>query len=172
MKIVALITMFGLLSILAASTKTVEAEGNNVLKVGDSVIDLIEEYSIEDQHGVLRILSKDTEEIIISFDMKLSKKFHKWLNEKESNYLSRNKAEYIIDIREMPSIITWLFAGPKMRKYGFRILLIKEGDLGDRFPKEEGSFTVIKLGQDQKVTNIRFIDNIDSLTKYIEVEVE
>lgn len=166
MKIVALITLFSLLSILPESTKTVEADTDYVLKVND----VIEAYTIEDQHGTLRTLNKDTKEVIISFDMKLSKKFHKWLNDKESTYLSRNKTEYIIDIREMPSIITWLFAGPKMRKYGFRILLIKEGDLADRFPKEEGSFTVIKLDQDHKVTNIRFIDNIDSLVKYFEVE--
>lgn len=166
MKIVALITMFSLLSILTGLTKIVKAEGDYVLKVND----VIEAYTIEDQHGKLCTLNNDTQKIIVSFNMKLSKKFHKWLDEKESNYLPRNKTEYIIDIREMPSVITWLFAGPKMRKYGFKILLIKEGDLGDRFPKKEGSFTVIKLDQNQKVTNISFIDNIDSLVKYVEVE--
>ncbi|MGR3317534.1 MAG: hypothetical protein ACUZ8O_03570, partial [Candidatus Anammoxibacter sp.] len=94
--------------------------------------------------------------------------FHKWLKDKESNYLMDRNTEYIIDITGMPSIITWLFAGPKMRKYGFRILLIKEGNFGDNIPKREGKFTMIKLDEDHNITNISFFDNMDAIRAYIE----
>ena len=128
----------------------------------------MEAYTLEDQFGTLRTLQKDTEEVILSFDMKLSKVFHKWLKDKESNYLMNRNTEYIIDITEMPSIITWLFAGPKMRKYGFRILLIKEGNFGDNIPKQEGKFTMIKLDENHNITNISFLDKMDAITAYIE----
>ena len=124
----------------------------------------MEAYTLEDQFGTLRTLQKDTEEVILSFDMKLSKVFHKWLKDKESNYLMNRNTEYIIDITGMPSIITWLFAGPKMRKYGFRILLIKEGNFGDNIPKQEGKFTMIKLDENHNITNI----SMDAITAYIE----
>ena len=128
----------------------------------------MEAYTLEDQHGTLRTLQKDTEKVIVSFDMKLSKSFHNWLKEKESSYLADNKTEYIIDITGMPRIVTWLFAGPKMRKYGFRILLIKEKGFVDNFQKKEGTFTVITLDSDHKITNISFPDNIDAIAKSIE----
>ncbi len=155
-----------LISLLLVSTTEMpaNAEDSGVLKQNDH----LEAYTLEDQHEISHTLQKDTEKVIVSFDMKLSKKFHQWLKEKDDSYLADRKTEYIIDIRGMPSIITWLFAGPKMRKYGFQILLIKEGDLGDKLPKQEGEFTVIELDSNHKATNISFLNNIDAITKSIE----
>ncbi|MGR3176574.1 MAG: hypothetical protein ACUZ8E_00780 [Candidatus Anammoxibacter sp.] len=158
-----LVTLISLFFVLEVNVLA-ETEGNSVLKEND----YMEAYTLEDQHGTLRTLQKDTETIILSFDMKLSKTFHKWLKDEESNYLINRNTEYIIDITGMPSIITWLFAGPKMRKYGFRILLIKEGDFGDRIPKQEGKFTMIKLDENHKVIDISFLDKIDAIRAYIE----
>lgn len=163
MKKLILVTLISLVFVLEVSVLA-ETDGNSVLKEND----YMEVYALEDQHGTLRTLQKDTEEVIISFDMKLSKTFHKWLKDKESNYLASRKAEYIIDITGMPSIITWLFAGPKMRKYGFRILLIKEGNFGDNIPKQEGKFTMIKLDENHKVIEISFLNNMDAIAKSIE----
>lgn len=146
------------------SAKTGETTERTVLKEND----YMEEYMLEDQHGVLHTLQKDTEKVIISFDMELSKAFHKWLNDKESTFLVDHKIEYIIDITKMPNIITWLFALPKMRRYGFQILLIREGHFGDKFPKQEGKFTVIKLGTDHKVNNISYLDKMDAIAESIE----
>ena len=132
------------------------------------VNDVFETYSLEDQFGEIQTLRKDTKTVIASFDMKLSKSFHKWLKLKDDSYLDDNKAEYIIDIREMPKIITYLFAGPKMRKYKFSIRLIKDGVYGDEYPKQEKSFTVITLNQDHSISDISFINDFDELAKRLE----
>ncbi len=140
-----------------------EDETADLIKVND----VFDTYSLEDQFGEIQTLRKDTKTVIASFDMKLSKSFHKWLKIKEDSYLDDNKAEYIIDIRGMPKIITYLFAGPKMKKYGFPIRLIKEGEYGDEFPKQEKMFTVITLNADRTISDISFIDDFDELANQI-----
>lgn len=137
---------------------------NGKLKEGDH----IETYSLQDQHEVVQELKKDTKTVIFSFGMDLSKKFHKLLKSKDNNYLANNKTEYIIDIRGMPSLITWLFAGPKMRKYGFPILLVKEGDFPEKFPSQEDKFTILKLDEKHSITEISFIDDINKVISIIE----
>ncbi len=152
------------ISIFTQITVSADTKEESLLKEND----LMEPYSLEDQHGVLQTLNEDTEEIILSVNMKLSKAFHKWLKEKDDSYLSDNKTDYIIDIRGMPSIITWMFAGPKMRKYGFPILLVKDGDFPDKFPTVEGKFTVLKLDSNHNISEISFIDDPDKIAEFIE----
>lgn len=130
--------------------------------------DIMETYSLEDQHGALQNLQPGTEVVIMSFDMKVSKEFHKTLKGKEKTYLSDNKIEYIVDIRGMPSLVTWMFAGPKMRKYKFPILLVKEGNFPDKFPKQEGKFTILKLDPQHNITDISYIGDIKKVIEYID----
>ena len=125
----------------------------------------LEPYTFEDQHGVKKEIKQDTELVLMSFEMDLSKGIHKFLEEKEADYLDKHHAQYVIDISPMPSIITWLFAGPKMRKYPFPILLVDDEDFAPKYPKQEGKIVALKLDQDRTISDIRFFESMEEIDK-------
>lgn len=126
------------------------------VKVGDK----FQEYKLEDAHHKEHSLKPDTKLVLISFEMDLSKSIHKWLAKKEPNFLEKNKAEYVADITEMPGIITWLFARPKMQKYPFTILLADDENFAPRFPKEEEKILAVELDNSRVIKNISFFKNM------------
>jgi hypothetical protein len=100
---------------------------------------------LTDQHENPVNLGSETELVLLSFDMALSKSMHGFLSEKEPDYLATHSTQYVSDIAKMPKIITFLFAGPKMRKYPFPIILNEADDFGPLFPQQEDKITAIKL---------------------------
>ncbi len=131
------------------------------LQVGDTV----ETYTLEDQHGEKHTLKDDTRHLLISGTMSVSKEMNTWLNEKDKNYLAQNSTEYISDITEMPALVTWLFAGPKMRKYPFEILLADDENFAPKYPLEEGKILMLDLDASKKVTGISYFENMDQIEK-------
>lgn len=132
-----------------------------VVKVGDT----FSGYTLEDAHGVKHSLKPETKLVLMSFNMELSKGIHKWLSEKDADFLGKNKTEYVVDITEMPGIITWMFARPKMKKYPFQILLADDEDFAPKYPKEEAKISAIELGTDSKVQKISFFTDMDAVDK-------
>ena len=138
-----------------------EAAAPAPLKKGDHFAG----YELENQHGVKHQLAGDTELVLMSFDMELSKSVHAYLSEKDPNYLREHHVEYVVDITEMPGIISYLFAKPKMRKYPFDILLADDETFGPKFPKEDKKLLVIELAKDRTVKNIQFLDSMEAVDK-------
>lgn len=130
-----------------------------------AVGDTFKPYTLEDPHGTLHTMRADTKLVIMSFEMELSKGIHAWLETKDADFLEKNKAEYVADITEMPDIITFLFARPKMRKYPFQILLADDDNFAPQFPKEEGRFVAFELSPEKVVTNISYFATMDDLDK-------
>lgn len=129
------------------------------LKVGDT----LETYSLVDNHGKMHQLKADTEVVLLSFEMDKSKEIHNWLAEKEPDFLTKNKTEYIADITKMPAIITKLFAGPKMAKYKFPILLANEKGFAEKYPKSPQKITTLILDKNRNVSHILFLNNMDEV---------
>ncbi len=125
-------------------------------KVGD----LFEPYKLQTQHKKPHTMSPETKVIVLSFEMSLSKKVHQALDSKDKDYLKNHQTEYVADISDMPDIITFLFAGPKMRGYDFPIIWARDEDFDLRYPKKEGKLTVIQLDQENKIKNISYLKSI------------
>lgn len=85
--------------------------------------------------------------------------------QKNPLFLKNNKAVFIANISGMPSIITKLFALPKMRKYDHEILLIYDED-DKRFISKEEKSTLYTL-KDGVIKSIDFItkDDLDNIFK-------
>lgn len=99
---------------------------------------------------------KDTDRLLImAFEKDISDAINDYLKEKPANYLQAHHARYISDISAMPSLITSIFAMPKMKKFPFSIMLIND-DLGEKFSREEGNITVYKI-KEHTIHAIEFI---------------
>ncbi len=120
-------------------------------KVGDTLPAII----LEDQFGqVQKVTSKDTI-IIMTFEKDVSIAIADYLKVKPNKFLINQNTKYISDVSSMPSLMMSIFAIPKMKKYKFSIMLIKD-ELGEKFNREDGKITVLYI-KARKIKNISFI---------------
>lgn len=80
--------------------------------------------------------------------------------------LAAKKWVYVADISAMPSLITKLFAMPKMKKYAFSIGLDKEGEVTKDWPKVPEQVSVYFLDQLGIKSVKHFVDEA-SLTAFL-----
>lgn len=98
----------------------------------------------------------ETKKVIVSFGKKSNALMSEYLNKQEKGFLPNNKSIYIGDIYDMPSMITYMFARPKMQKYNFTIFLYNEEGLDTIVPSQEDKLTIITFDDSGKITNISF----------------
>jgi len=123
------------------------------LKAGDQFPDI----EFTDQFDKKHKINDQDKLLLISFDKKVSEQVHDFLSKQEKGFLSKHSARYIADISGMPSLITKMFALPKMRDYEYTLLLIKDEALAEKFSQSEDQLLVIHL-ENNKIQNTEFIE--------------
>ena len=88
----------------------------NVITI-NSNISLLNNYKFETPHSLPIQIPNKTKLVIVAFEKATGTTVNEYLNSKTKYYLQNNHSVYIADIHEMPSIITNMFALPKMKKY-------------------------------------------------------
>jgi hypothetical protein len=127
-------------------------------KVGDTLppIELSDQFDKE-----FKVETSDTT-IVMAFEKDVSITVADYLKSKPSSFLAEHHSKYISDISTMPSMITSMFALPKMRKYPFSVLLIND-DFGKQFNRQDGKITIFTLKKGE-IKSIKFITS-DELPK-------
>ncbi len=120
-------------------------------KVGEKLpsIELADQFEKK-----FKVEASDTT-ILMAFEKDVAISIADYLKSKPSTFLADNHSKYISDISGMPSMITSLFALPKMKKYSFSVLLI-EDEFGKNFNRQDAKITVFSL-QKGKIKTIKFI---------------
>ena len=119
-------------------------------------------FELADQFEKKHTVNSDIQTIIFSSEKDTSAALNEFLASKEKGFLEANKTVFIADISGMPSVISYLFALPKMKKYNYNVLLIEEeGD--KRFLKQEEKLTVYKL-ENGVVTSVEYVSGKDVAT--------
>ncbi len=124
------------------------------LEVGETFpsLKLADQFKIEQE-----IKTKGATTLIFSFEKDVSAGIKKYIHKKEKDFLIHNNIMYISDISSMPSLITKMFAIPKMKKFNFSVSLIRDEKVGDFINRKKGKVTVIKL-KDNSITDIKFVN--------------
>ena len=91
----------------------------------------------------------------MAFEKETSIAISNYLKTQPASFLTTHHAKYISDISSMPTIITNMFALPKMRDYPFELMLIYD-DFGKQFNREEEKITVFSIDHGV-IKSIRFI---------------
>ena len=119
-------------------------------------------FELADQFEKKHTINSDIQTIIFSSEKDTSAALNEFLASKEKGFLEANKTVFVADISGMPSVISYLFALPKMKKYNYNVLLIEEeGD--KRFLKQEEKLTVYKL-ENGVVTSVEYVSGKDVAT--------
>jgi len=152
--------------ILVALTLLFTLVNADILKVG-SPINALNNFKYETPKGRPMKVPKSTRLLLVAFEKDTGKLVNEYLNTQEPMYMPRKRAVFIADIHEMPSIITNMFALPKLRKYKHLIYLHYDEDFQDFIPNKEEKITVIRL-KGQKVESISFISTKEELKAAID----
>lgn len=137
---------------------------STVLFAGNlNINDKFSSFSLPDQFDKIHNVNSNLSTIIVSFEKETSKLINEYLSHKNVNFLKIHKSVFIADISSMPSIITKLFALPKMRDYKHPILLIYD-EKGNKFLKKDDNVTIYNL-KNGVVSNINFVSSKNELEK-------
>jgi hypothetical protein len=99
----------------------------------------------EDQFGEPISLSASTQWLVFSYDKTGGDWVKQALVDLQINDIEARGGLYVADVSAMPSVITKLFALPKMRNYEFKMALDMSGDLTKDWPRTEGTVTLMRL---------------------------
>ncbi|OFZ31053.1 MAG: hypothetical protein A2622_00155 [Bdellovibrionales bacterium RIFCSPHIGHO2_01_FULL_40_29] len=122
---------------------------------------------LPDQFDTLTSIDASTKWIVYSRDKDLSNHINKALEELKITDIKALQGAYVADISEMPGMITTLFALPKMKKYPFKVILDKKGDITASWPQKKGHVSLIELDQ-LEVMKAEQTASFDEIKKFLE----
>ena len=131
----------------------------NSLTVGASLPTL----TIKDQFEKEHVVDAKVKTILFSASKTEGASIKDFLLTKDKEFLAKNNLVYVADITGMPSIITSLFAMPKMKEYPFSVLLVDEANKG-LFPVKEDMISVITL-DNSKITDVKYVKTAAELAE-------
>lgn len=117
---------------------------------------------IESQFDEALTLNSDTKYIFFTSDKAASNLMHESITESKFD-LNKQPVLYISDISKMPSMITKMFAIPKMKKYSYKMGLDRTGDITKQWPRKEGQIAKLTL-EKEIVKSIEFYTDKEALT--------
>lgn len=110
---------------------------------------------LNDQHDKPVLISPATQLLIFSAEKSVSDLITQVLGMQGSNILEQAGAVYVADISAMPSLVTRMFAMPKLRALPFQVGLAREAASVADLPRRPGAATLLTL-KDSKVTQVRY----------------
>lgn len=116
-------------------------------------------FSLPNQFDEKQTIDNSIETIIVSFEKGTGKDINQFLSTKDKDFLKTHHAAFIANISGMPSIITKMFALPKMRDYKHSVLLIYDEE-DKRFVSQEGKSTLYRL-ENGVIKSISYITKED-----------
>lgn len=146
--------------VLIASVIAISAQS---LKIGSN-IQMLNNYDFETPKSRKMKVPQNTQTVLIAFDKDTGALVNEYLSTQNKYFLQRKKAIFIADINKMPTVITNMFALPKLREYKHLIYL----HYGERFqnaaPKKADKISVLKF-ENQKLKSISYITTEEELAK-------
>ncbi len=127
----------------------------------------IEGFELADQFGEEHKIESMPRTLVLTFEKAAGALVNDFLTRQAKGYLAQQNALYVADISRMPSLITRMFALPKMRKYPYTMLLEYNEDFHKNYPMEPKKVTVIKFDEQNRVTAIAFVDDEKALEQEI-----
>ncbi|MDP2894437.1 MAG: hypothetical protein Q8N78_08765 [Sulfurimonas sp.] len=152
------VLLFFALSVLALNA--------DFLNVSSSITKLNEFKYVTPQGNEIKI-PKDVKLIIVSFEKDTGALVNEYLNTKSSDYLTKYNSIFIADINKMPSVITKMFALPKLRKYKHPMYLNYDEKFEQSVLGKEEMVTLLHV-ENSIIKHISFIVRKEELKAAIE----
>ncbi|MBO1925052.1 hypothetical protein [Thiomicrorhabdus sp. 6S3-12] len=120
----------------------------------------------QDQFEQPIALNAQTTWVLLSSDKASGKLVKDSLDALGLEDLEAKKGLYIADVSAMPSLITKMFALPKMKKYAFKMAVINDENQLQAWPREAEKVSAIQLNA-LEITSVEYFDSAEALQAWI-----
>ncbi len=125
----------------------------------------IQDLDYEDQFEKNIEIPKSTRLMILTYEKDQGAIVNAFLTEQNPTYLKEQDALFIADISKMPSLITMMFALPKMQKFKHPIYLNYGEHFARMFPAKKEKITLLYFNAQGYVSEITYISTKEGLEK-------
>ena len=132
-----------------------------------SPLGALNEFKFETPQGREMRIPKKPKLIIVAFEKDTGALVNEFLATKEPFYLMKNGSTFIADIHEMPTLVTNMFALPKLKKYKHLIYLHYDEKFHTVVPNKKDKVTLLFVEGDV-IKNISYITTKQELQSAIE----
>lgn len=122
------------------------------LKVGDTLPPI----TLKNQHDKPITVAADLQTLLFTIEKPASDLVNDYLLKQDKAFLSSKQAYFLADISGMPSMITKMFAIPKMQERPYDILLAYDAQEAAFMPRQKNHVTMVKM-EAGKVAEILFV---------------
>ena len=122
---------------------------------------------LNDQFDQSVLIDSNTQWIVFSQEKSVNAFVSDYMNEQGAQQIRQRGIVYVADISGMPSLVTRMFALPKMRKLSVPIGLARDSKTLANIPRRNGAATVLRL-RSGVVQNIIFANNPAQLKQSIQ----
>ncbi len=129
--------------------------------------DTLKPVQLPDQFETKVSVDENIQWLIFSDDKEVSDKINQALDDLKITDVSKLKGAYVADISKMPSIVTTMFALPKMRKYAFKVLLDQDGAPTQSWPRQKGKASLLLLKK-LEISEVKYADSTDDIKKFLQ----
>ena len=140
--------------------------GANMITV-PSPLNQLNSFKYETPQGRQMKVPKSTELVVIAFEKDTGALVNEFLATKDPFYMPKCRAVFIADINKMPTIITNMFALPKLKKYKHLIYLHYEDQFQNSLPHKEEQITLLHV-KDATIQSISYVSTQAELKAAIE----
>lgn len=151
---------------LVALTLSVAILSAAPLKI-DSPLEMLEGFKYETPQGRQMKIPNKTKLVIVAFEKDTGALVNEYLDKQSPFYLLKNNSIFIADINKMPTIVTSMFALPKLQKYKHLIYLHYSDKLQEAVPNKEQKITLLRF-ENSKIKEISYISTVLELKTAIE----
>ncbi len=155
--------MYKIFTILSLTITLLSASSFEV----NSELKELNDFKYETPQGRQMKIPKTTHLVVIAFEKDTGALVNDFLSTQDPFYMSKHRAIFIADINKMPTIITNMFALPKMQKYKHLVYLHYDEEFQNFIPHKEEAITLARI-KDGKVENISYITSTEELKAAIE----
>ncbi|QKI88361.1 hypothetical protein [Thiomicrorhabdus xiamenensis] len=120
----------------------------------------------QDQFEESIALNAQTTWVLLSSDKASGKLVKDSLDALGLEDLEAKKGLYIADVSAMPSLITKMFALPKMKKYAFQMAVVNDESQLQAWPREAEKVSAIRLNA-LEITSVEYFDSAEALQAWI-----
>nr|WP_276616138.1 hypothetical protein [Pseudomonas syringae] len=131
----------------------------NALQVGER----LSSWTLLDQYDQPYTLNNQTQTLLVARSMDAAKLVNAALQDKPKGFLESRHTVFVADIQKMPTIIAKMFAIPKMRDYGYRVMLDREARIVPQYAGDDDKVLWLQLRDGQLVSQQQF-GSADALT--------
>ncbi|MBS1174105.1 MAG: hypothetical protein H6R05_236 [Burkholderiaceae bacterium] len=124
-------------------------------------------FTLNDQFDRPVLIDTNIKWLVFSQDKPVNAFVSEYMNEQGAQQIRQRGIVYVADISGMPTLVTRMFALPKMRKLSFPIGLARDSKTLADIPRRAGAATVLRL-RSGVVQNIIFANNPAQLKQNIQ----